>query len=81
MGEVCVESESSTDKCWTTAVKVTGPPGKAIKPRSIVTVDIQHKAYFLIQLNAKFPLSLCLLIPLLALLAYSDADYPDANPD
>ena len=27
------------------------------------------------------PLSLCLLIPMLALLAYPDADYPDADPD
>ena len=28
-----------------------------------------------------FPLSLCLLIPMLALFAYPDADYPDADPD
>ena len=44
-------------------------------------VIVQHKAYFLIQLNADFPLSLCLLIPMLALFAYPDADYPDADPD
>ena len=45
---------------------------------------VQHKAYFLIQLNADslYPYaSLCLLIPILAFLAYPDADYPDADPD
>ena len=34
-------------------------------------------------LNADFPLSLCLLIPMLAFLAYMypDADLPDSDPE
>ena len=41
---------------------------------------IQHKAYFLIQFNADslYPL---LADPYARLLAYPDADYPDAVPD
>ena len=42
---------------------------------------LQHKAYFLIQLNAYSLYPFALLIPMLALLAYPDADYPDADPD
>ena len=45
-------------------------------------LDVQQKAFFLIQLHADslYPL-ICLLILMLALLAYPDADYPDADPD
>ena len=39
----------------------------------------QHKAKCLIQLNNDSLYPFCLLIPMLALLAYPDADYPDAD--
>ena len=43
-------------------------------------IHIQHKAYFLIQLNADSLYHFFLLIPMHALLAYPNADYPDADP-
>ena len=45
-------------------------------------LDVQQKAFFLIQLNADslYPL-ICLLILMLALLAYPDAENPAADPD
>ena len=36
-------NESYTDKSLKTGVKITGPPGETITPRSIVTVDIHAK--------------------------------------
>ena len=47
-----------------------------------IDVLLQHKVYFLIQLFDDSPaISLYLLIPMLSLLAYPDADYPDADLD
>ena len=42
---------------------------------------IQHMAYFLIEINADSSQSICLLVPLLALLAYPDEEYPDYDAD
>ena len=50
---------------------------------TVLNPKLQHKAYFLIQLNADslYPFA-CWSLYMLALLAYAyDADYPDADPD